>query len=58
VAEADSVDQMVSLAETTLLVTDTIVAERLSGLHFPAEAMPAAAASIKNERMVAMMKVK
>lgn len=57
VAEAEAVDEAVSLAETVLLATDTMALEWLSGLHFPADAMPTAAESIRKERMATMMKV-
>jgi hypothetical protein len=53
VADAEAV----WLAESVLLATDTIELEWLSGLHGPADAMPAAAERIKNERMATMMKV-
>jgi len=58
VAEAEAVDEAASLAEAVLLGTDTTEPERLSGLHFPADAMPTAAESIKRERMATMMEVK
>lgn len=58
VTEADTVDETMSMAEVVRPDADTIVVELLSGLHFPAEAMPAAATSTRSERIVAMMKVK
>lgn len=58
VAEAEAVDEAVSLAETVPLATDTMELEWLSGLHFPADAMPTAAESIRKERIATMMKVR
>jgi hypothetical protein len=59
VVSARVVDSItVTLAEPVLLATEKMELERLSGLHFPAEAMPAAAEKIKKERMATMVTVR